>query len=272
MTVNHHENVIPNVDIGVRFYKSNVDKYGYVPFHWHTSIEIVCVLDGELKFNFNGKSHRVKSQQFMVISSGVIHDVTNTPNTAFVLQIPLKFIENYHKHPELLKFQIQDKNSPNYQKIINYFLELNQINDRHYAGYLFDFGAVLLFLLKVLITDFSTSKTTKQAINTSNLKELIAFINLNYAKPLSVQYLAQKINYNPNYLSRLFKQQIGLTITDYIYKIRINAFYQDLIKTDKPISELMIKHGLNNAKTTRKTFKNIYNKLPSQIRNDFHNK
>lgn len=80
------------------------------------------------------------------------------------------------------------------------------------------------------------------------------------------------VNNSGNYLSRLFKQQIGLTITDYIYKIRINAFYQDLIKTDKPISELMIKHGLNNAKTTRKTFKNIYNKLPSQIRNDFHNK
>ncbi|MCF7523098.1 hypothetical protein L3X07_06575 [Levilactobacillus brevis] len=43
----HHENVISNLDIGIRFYESTVTASGYVPFHWHSSIELVCVLTGQ---------------------------------------------------------------------------------------------------------------------------------------------------------------------------------------------------------------------------------
>ncbi|WP_225363960.1 cupin domain-containing protein [Levilactobacillus brevis] len=100
----HHENVISNLDIGIRFYESTVTTSGYVPFHWHGSIELVCVLAGQLTFQFDGVAHVIQANQFEVISSGVIHDVTNTPNHALVLQIPLPFIEKYVKDPATLNF------------------------------------------------------------------------------------------------------------------------------------------------------------------------
>ncbi|WP_318764797.1 AraC family transcriptional regulator [Lactiplantibacillus carotarum] len=267
MVNEHHENVVPNIDVGVRFYESNVTNSGYVPFHWHSSIELVCVMAGELRFNLNGTTKVVGANQFMAISSGVVHDVTNTPNHAFVLQIPLAFMAPYVAHPDQLNIRVDESESTAYRAIIADFLKLNQINTQRHAGYLFDIGAVVLHLLKLLVNNFATPAVTSHQI-TSHLKDLIAFVNANYAQPLTVHDLAQRFGYNPNYLSRLFKQQVGISLIDYLYKIRLNAFHRDLITTKRPISDLMKKHGLRNARTTRMLFKQLYNQLPSQVRRD----
>lgn len=261
----HHENVVPNINIGVRFYESNVKTSGYVPFHWHSSIEMVCLFSGQLEFNFNSKKHIVGPQQFIAIPSGVIHDVTNSPNQALVLQIPLPFLEPYYKNPERFNFKSVSDDPQAYEKVMKDFYTLNLINKRRSNGYLFDFGAVVLHILKILTIDFRATNDSTDVIS-SNLKDLISFINLHYSESLTVNELAQKFGYNPNYLSRIFKQQVGLTLVDYLYKVRLNALYHDLLNTNLPIEKLFIKEGLTNAKMTRKLFKEIYNCLPSQVR------
>lgn len=267
MTRQHHENVVPNIDIGVRFYESDVTTSGYVPFHWHSSIELVCVLQGQLRFNFDGETHVIGPQQFIVVPSGVVHDVTNTPNHAFVLQVPLQFIEPYAAQPDRLNFRLNQVNAAAYQVVVRDFMTLNQLNTQRPAGYLFDFGGVVLDILKTLVTSFTGSTVSTKRI-TSNLKDLIAYVNGHSDQPLSVHALAQQFGYNPNYLSRLFKNQVGITLVDYIYKIRLNALYHDLLTTDEAISTLMAKHGLRNPRTTRQLFKQIYNRLPHQVRQE----
>lgn len=59
----HHENVIPNSDIGIRFFESIVDTSGFLPFHWHSSIELVYVMNGRLDMQFNGKMHTIEANQ-----------------------------------------------------------------------------------------------------------------------------------------------------------------------------------------------------------------
>lgn len=267
MTRQHHENVVPNIDIGVRFYESDVTTSGYVPFHWHSSIELVCVLQGQLRFNFDGETHVIGPQQFIAVPSGVVHDVTNTPNHAFVLQVPLQFIEPYAAQPDRLNFRLNQVNAAAYQVVVRDFMTLNQLNTQRPAGYLFDFGGVVLDILKTLVTSFTGSTVSTKRI-TSNLKDLIAYVNGHSDQPLSVHALAQQFGYNPNYLSRLFKNQVGITLVDYIYKIRLNALYHDLLTTDEAISTLMVKHGLRNPRTTRQLFKQIYNRLPHQVRQE----
>ena len=53
MSGQHHENIVPNLQPGVRFYFSNVTTNGYVPFHWHSSLEIITVVKGHLRFTVN---------------------------------------------------------------------------------------------------------------------------------------------------------------------------------------------------------------------------
>lgn len=55
MSSSHHEYVVSNLPLGVRFYQSDVTTSGYVPFHWHNSIEVLLVLNGELTVTMNRK-------------------------------------------------------------------------------------------------------------------------------------------------------------------------------------------------------------------------
>lgn len=266
MVEKHHENVVSNLDIGVRFYESIVKTNGYVPFHWHSSIELVFVMSGKLIFKFDGLTHVVEDNQFIVIPSGIVHDVTNGPNQALVLQIPLVFIEKYWPNPEQLTFVTDRPQDSEYQKVVRLLNKLNQVNKQENEGYLFDFGMVLLMIIKTVVLCFGKPEKERVHKDTSGLKELIVFINSHYSDQLSVKGLAQKFGYNPSYLSRLFKQQNGITLIEYVYEIRLNELYQSLITSDLPIKTLLKLHGLNNERTTREMFKKMYGVLPNQIR------
>jgi len=266
MTRQHHENVVSNLDIGIRFYESNVATSGYVPFHWHSSIELVCVLAGQLTFQFDGQAHVIRANQFAIVSSGVIHDVTNTPNRSLVLQIPLRFIERYVAHPERLNFStVGLEATPAYQEVVAAFKRLNQINQERQRGYLIDTGITVLTMLKTLILNF-TDPDDPLTESSSSLKSIVIYVNEHYRDKLSVKAVAHQFGYNASYLSRLFKAQTGVTLGRYVYLIRLNNLYRDLIDTDTPVDVLMDKHGLTNRRTAREMFQEMYGSLPKQIR------
>ena len=73
----HHENVVVSTSIGIRFWRSEVNTRGYVPFHWHSSIELNYVPKGRLDYTINGQTVTVTKNQFIVIPSGVVHAVAN---------------------------------------------------------------------------------------------------------------------------------------------------------------------------------------------------
>ncbi|MCI1632543.1 AraC family transcriptional regulator [Liquorilactobacillus nagelii] len=262
----HHENVVPNSDIGIRFFESIVDTSGFLPFHWHSSIELVYVMSGRLDMQFNGKTHTIEANQFMAVSSGVVHSVANTPNQALVLQVPLKFVERYYLQANHANFVINKANNEKaYSEVLKLLNELNIVNKQKKQGYLFEYGALVLLILKELFTNFNDIKHPLNE-NTNLLKDVIIYININYNNQLNISDLSKRFGYNASYLSRKFKQQMGITIVEYIYMVRLSNLYTDLIETPTPISLLMDKHGLKNRRTAREMCQKMYGLLPKQIR------
>lgn len=205
----------------------------------------------------------------MAVSSGVVHSVANTPNKALVLQVPLRFVERYYlqaKHANLIINK--SANEKAYSEVLKLLNELNIVNKQRKQGYLFDYGALVLLILKELFTNFNDIKHPLNE-NTSILKDAIIYINTNYNKQLNISDLAKKFGYNASYLSRKFKQQMGVTIVEYIYMVRLSNLYTDLIETPLPINKLMDKHGLKNRRTAREMCQKMYGSLPKQIRQKY---
>lgn len=260
----HHENVVVNTNIGIRFWQSTTTTSGYVPFHWHSSIEIVCVLTGQLKFTINGQSFVIQKDEFIIVPSGIVHDVTNRPNTAYVFQIPLKVIKPYISHPELVTFNNSNKNSPAYQRAVTLIKHFGYLQRTHPRSYLFDSQIDFIALLKLLFTMLNNPNA--QVPNNDTIKQLIIYINNHYTEKLSVAELAQHFGYNPNYLSRRFKQQMGLSLINYIYVVKLNQFYNELVNSDRDIRLLFKQNGLTNPRTARKIFRKMFGQLPNDVR------
>lgn len=266
MSQSKHEIVLTNLPLGIRFYESNVDSSGYVPFHWHNSVEVLCVLEGTLQLFVNARSHTIRDGECIAISSGMIHDVANTPNRTLVLQIPLRILSPFVSAPQLLHFHVsKNKNAKAYEHLVNQFMQMNQIIRNKKEGYLFDSEITLIKILKLLVLYF-TEKEPLQSRISSNIQDLLIYINEHYKEPLSVQNLAKIVGYNANYLSRIFHTQMGTTLNEYIYRVRLTHFREALFNTDSSIKELMLECGLKNQRTTREIFQKIYGTLPLEAR------
>lgn len=269
-----HEIVSENPDIEVRFYLS-VDEGSYVTPHWHNSLEIVYMLEGSMTVSFENKRVILLPEEFIVVNSRTIHAVTSKKNQALVLQIPSNVFEKYVRNIDSFNFDV-DMHPKNEEEIIKLnrikriFYDMHEVYDAQPEGYLLRFNSLLYEMLFTLIHSYSYRIAPKQ-INKQNkyldrLKEITTFLNMYHMEQVTIQQIADKFGYNSDYLSRFFKKYMGLTIIDYLYEIRINYVYQDLINTNFSINEIFENHGCSNYRVAMKFFKRRYGCTPKEKR------
>jgi two-component system response regulator YesN len=72
----------------------------------------------------------------------------------------------------------------------------------------------------------------KENKGTKAIAAAVQFIDLHYCEEVSLEKLAQHVNLNPNYLSEMFKKEMGINYTEYIVALRIEKA-KELLK-NKP--------------------------------------
>ncbi|MGI5893855.1 MAG: helix-turn-helix domain-containing protein [Candidatus Merdivicinus sp.] len=100
------------------------------------------------------------------------------------------------------------------------------------------------------------------------VQKVINYINFNLDKPLSLKELAALCCISPSYLSNLFKQETGSTLTNYIYLQRIQRATYRLLTTDNTISSIAGEVGVLDVNYFTKIFKKIMGSTPTQYRQD----
>ena len=98
-------------------------------------------------------------------------------------------------------------------------------------------------------------------------KDVIVFIKENYAnEDLNVSTVADKFNLHPSYVSKLFKQQVGEGLLNYINKTRIGEA-KKLLKSEKSNLESVAKKvGYSNIKTFTRAFIKLEGITPGKYR------
>jgi len=99
------------------------------------------------------------------------------------------------------------------------------------------------------------------------LKRAIDFINENYSDPsISLDKVAKNVNISPNYLSAVFSQEVGQTLTKYITSRRINEAKNMLRNTDMRLSEIAFAVGYKDPHYFSFVFKKVSGCTPSEYR------
>ena len=269
-----HEIVSSNYDVDVRFYLS-VDEGSYVAPHWHNSLEIIYMLEGSMKVKCENKEMDVQAGDISLINSREIHSFWRTPNKSLVLQVPEKLLEKYISDYELVKFHVdphpgKETENTKLEWLKKVCYDMYVIYEVRPEGYLFKFKSLLYDLLYMLIHSYSVKMIEKEGNrnnkNREQIKQILRYLDRNHARQITVQETAEEFGYNPDYLSRMLKQQIGLTTMEYLYEVRMNYVYQDLMNTEDYVSEIFTRHGCTNYKVAMRWFKRRYHYTPSQLR------
>ncbi len=101
------------------------------------------------------------------------------------------------------------------------------------------------------------------------IRELIDFINNNYQKNLSIDYLSKFMGYSKTHFMAVFKQHTGSSCTEFIIQVRLSKACDMLINTSNPVLEIATAVGFNNLSNFNRQFKRYYELTPSQYRKQF---
>lgn len=97
--------------------------------------------------------------------------------------------------------------------------------------------------------------------------QVINYIDFHLQEPLGLQYIAEKFNLNPSYLSRRFKSETGKTLRDYISEKRIEKSLVYLTTTGIPVSEVAARVGIMDENYFSRVFKKAKQMSPREYRN-----
>lgn len=102
------------------------------------------------------------------------------------------------------------------------------------------------------------------------IKKVIEYINNNLGKKLALESLAKIVNMNESYLSRIFKDELGMTISDYIKKTRLEKAKELLKENDMRVKDVAITIGIQDQLYFSRLFTKFFNITPSEYREKYN--
>ncbi|MDY4139743.1 MAG: helix-turn-helix domain-containing protein [Eubacteriales bacterium] len=168
------------------------------------------------------------------------------PNTAFVI---VSGYDDFSYCREALRLQITD-----------YILK--PVNYEEF-GSCIDNLKISLFERRVS----SAAEPEKQEERT--ITGLTRYLQEHLAEEVSLSVLAEQFHLNPQYISQLFKSEIGVNFLAYLTSIRMEKAKQLLLTTPLSIAEVAEQSGYGDYRVFTKVFKKSEGVTPSQYRRDF---
>ncbi len=93
-----------------------------------------------------------------------------------------------------------------------------------------------------------------------------AFIIDRLEERISLDTVAQQVNVSTYYFCKIFKQSTGMTFTEYVNRLRIEAAKCELLKPDRRITEVAYDVGYQSLSQFNRSFLKIVGESPTEFR------
>jgi two-component system response regulator YesN len=108
--------------------------------------------------------------------------------------------------------------------------------------------------------------SSQDARKITQIRPAINYIDANYDKPITLADIARASHLSISRLAHLFKEQMGITIIDYLTSVRIERAKQLLLATEQSCTEICFQVGYNNQSYFSRTFKDLVGMSPRYFR------
>jgi len=159
---------------------------------------------------------------------------------------------------------LNDMNSCNLAENISLKISLNGLfNSSRFESW----GEAFVYLEKLGNVIFSLKKDEKTSIEKEIILRIKSFVKNNIDGELTLIRISEKVNYNPSYISRFFKQSTGINLFDYISNIRISKAKELLENDNINILNIAKAVGYDSSQYFSTVFKKITGMTPIEYRN-----
>ncbi|MCV9948308.1 helix-turn-helix transcriptional regulator [Paenibacillus sp. BT-177] len=97
-------------------------------------------------------------------------------------------------------------------------------------------------------------------------EKIAAIIRAEYDQELSLELIGDRLHYNPNYLSSIFKKEYGTTFSEYLMGYRLQMSKKWLVETDMTIKEIAERLQYHNSQNFIRSFRKKEQVTPGAYR------
>ncbi len=237
--------------------------------HWHSEIEIIRILSGELEIKLNSNEYCAKKGDIIFVNSETVHQAKpeNCVYECLVFHVDFLYIDTYSCRffiESILNrdYIIKEYNPYELSEFHNSANEIFEAVKHKSSGYKFKtiaafyrfFGVVIDKHLYALTIGNDTVSQNRKMLR---IKEILSFIRNNYEKQISLEDMAEVADMSTKYFGAFFKNMTEKTPFQYLNEYRIEKACLKLLHTDLSVTDIAYSCGFNDLSYFIKTFKRI---------------
>ena len=255
--------------------------------HQHDCFELAYITEGTAIQTLDGDTIPVKKGSYFIIDHGSIHNYTHCENMKlinclFLADIIDASLVNCISFDELMRVcmirfykQYTGFSPVNHVfydddgKILRILMDIMEEFGNRSMGYREIYRGKLMEILILTMRKVVQEQDEfpiAQLIDNTIIREAIRYFEANYQKKALLSTFCAKNHYNAQYISRRFKQETGLTASEYLHKIRIKRSCNLLAGSNFTIREIALQTGYEDVKFFNKIFKQTIGITPGEYR------
>jgi AraC-like DNA-binding protein/mannose-6-phosphate isomerase-like protein (cupin superfamily) len=261
-------------------------RYADMPLHIHSFIEINYIYSGVCKQIINGEEIVLTQGQVCMLDIDVPHSIPALGENDLLINIIMKkdtfstsfmgklgnsgIVSNFlanavsenQRHDHYILFHSQD--NENLQYIIkNMMCEF--FDEKDYSIEIVNFYMPILFTELMRVYQLDKNFELTRVTGKTNIIELLHYIEQHY-NDCSLTILAEKFNFNPNYLGNMLKERTGKTFIELVQMQRMIRASTLLKNTTKSMDDIAFEIGYESSSFFHRKFKQYFGCTPSQFR------
>jgi AraC-like DNA-binding protein len=234
--------------------------------HRHREIELIIMLNGFSTAIVDGVSYHIEKGDALIIFPNHLHKFISTVEEDYILLlIPSNIYNDYGKSIDgkrpvspLIKNGAQNDTLITLAKIC-----MESKNLYAYQCRKFLIGAILGVILNDV--ELVSAHTNDNALN-----RILDYCEEHYKENITLEQISIHMFLSKYYISHLFSDQLGVSLTHYINSLRIEETVKLLTTTEIPITDICFSVGFSSIRTFNRVFFDRIGTSPKEYRKNQH--
>lgn len=254
------------------------------PLHKHDFIELVYVMEGEAHQVIGNREYLIEEGDMFMLDAGVAHSLeSDRPFTLCdILFMPEFFSSAINVAEDFIDLA--------YRQFFNAFIEdeakdgflyvtkdktaglkplIDEIIDEFQhkrPGYVNIIQAHVSALLIKMLRLCDTQVVPLPSDQLQIVKEITDYIDAHIGEKLNIQKVSRAMFFSPSYISKLFKETTGGSLSKFIQSKRMNMAANELANSQKPIDDIISEVGYCAKKVFYDNFFEYSGMTPGEYR------
>lgn len=250
------------------------------PMHWHNALEIIMPLVNSFSVTVGSETYNLKERELIIIPPGELHSMSAPEkgqriifqcDSAVLNDFPaMRPIASVFSNTTVINSHSDERIKTSAKKT------LLEIYDEYSGKSELSEIKIYLKLVSMFIDIYESRADVKRSqlgCTTEKLDEyserfgtVQSYIEKNYMYDISLDKIASVAGYSKYHFSRIFRQYFGVSFSEYINRIRINAAQKLLLDPSVPITEVALNSGFTNIASFNRVFKEFKHCTPSEFK------